>query len=328
MMTTRSWMSWTAVALLLASAGVWAQSPTPSAPGPAPVAAPAPPPSPVNGIRNKVSAGDLLSAESILEVHRSRYGEDDGHLTGLSWLARGAFYLGDRDKARRYVSDARRLCASRLTQGGSLETDRALETALGAAIEVEAQLIERERGARPAADFVQKELAQLGGPIAFRARLNKRINALTLVGAVAPEIAIEDSIGEQPPTLRTLKGRPVVLFLWANGCPDCEAQAEALARVRAQSADKGLRVLALTRYYSGNEAQRAVEKKMIEAGWQRIYTDLGPTPVVISAASMERYGGSSTPTFVFIDRAGIVRGYTPTRLTEAELAREVAKIVR
>src|SRR5262245_65668662 len=38
--------------------------------------APPPPPSPVQGIRNKVSAGDLLSAESVLEVHRAKNGED------------------------------------------------------------------------------------------------------------------------------------------------------------------------------------------------------------------------------------------------------------
>lgn len=36
-------------------------------------AAPAPPPSPVSGVRNKMAAGDLLSAESVLEVHRAKY---------------------------------------------------------------------------------------------------------------------------------------------------------------------------------------------------------------------------------------------------------------
>ena len=43
---------------------------------------------------------------------------------------------------------------------------------------------------------------------------------------------------------------------------------------------------------------------------------------------MERYGGSSTPTYVFVDRAGIVRGYTPTRLTETEFDRWLAPILK
>jgi thioredoxin-related protein len=43
---------------------------------------------------------------------------------------------------------------------------------------------------------------------------------------------------------------------------------------------------------------------------------------------MERYGGSSTPTFVFIDRSGIVRFYTPTRLTEEAFDRALATITK
>lgn len=41
-----------------------------------------------------------------------------------------------------------------------------------------------------------------------------------------------------------------------------------------------------------------------------------------------RPGGSSTPTFVFVNRSGVVRGYTPTRLTDAELDRHLAPILR
>ena len=56
--------------------------------------------------------------------------------------------------------------------------------------------------------------------------------------------------------------------------------------------------------------------------------DLPGVPIVFSTASMERYGGSSTPTFVLVDRAGVVRRYTPTRLTEAELTRSLTALVK
>src|SRR5262245_10592294 len=147
--------------------------PTPPAPT---SAAPA---SPVGGIRNKISAGDLLSAESILEVHRDKYGEDGAYLVGLSWLARGALLLGERDKARTYVADVRARCDRKLADGDTLEKDRDLVTALGAAIEVEAQRIERERGATAAASYVRSELAKLKGPVSLRSRLYKRLNLLT-----------------------------------------------------------------------------------------------------------------------------------------------------
>lgn len=62
---------------------------------------------PVNAIRSKLSAGDLLSAESVLEVHRDQYREDGPWLQGLGWLARGAMPTGDLDKAARYAAEVR-----------------------------------------------------------------------------------------------------------------------------------------------------------------------------------------------------------------------------
>jgi thiol-disulfide isomerase/thioredoxin len=311
------------IALLLSASLAGAQA----TPSPTPGSTPPGPPSPVSGMRSKISAGDLASAESILEVYRARAGEDGDYLVGLSWLARGALYLGERDKAKRYAADVRGRCASQMAQGNSPAKDRSVETALGAAIETQAQLVERESGAPAAIELVKKELEGISGPVALRARLNKRLNMLGLAGTPAPEIVIEDFIGEQPPTLSALRGQPVLLILWAPGCPDCDAQSVALADVRARYAEKGLRVLALTRYYS-DEAPHAIQKQVTERAWRSVYADLGDTPVAIGTAAMERYGGSSTPTLIFIDRAGIVRKYVPTRLTEADLDREVAAIAR
>ena len=41
----------------------------------------------LRGVRMKISAGDLPSAESILAVHRAKKGEDGEYLLGLAWLA-------------------------------------------------------------------------------------------------------------------------------------------------------------------------------------------------------------------------------------------------
>jgi len=337
-----SWMA--AMSLAAAVALAQQQAPPPVTPPSAPPAgssvaptattvappsspSPAPPPSPVSGMRNKIAAGDLLSAESILEVHRAEHGEDPAYLSGLSWLARGALLVGDLEKAKRYAADVRVRCAEALARGATLEQDHVLEIALGAAIEVEAQLIDRRSGPRKAAEHLRAELATIRGPVALRSRLNKRINMLTLRGSAAPELAIEDSIGDPLPTLASLKGRPVVLFLWAEWCADCKAQQAVLARVRKRPSSDGVQFVALTRYYD-EEDKRAAEKERVDSVWKTAYADLGPMPIVLSTASMERYGGSSTPTFVFIDRAGVVREYTPTRLTEAEFDRALATIAR
>jgi len=298
-----------------------------SAAAPAP-AAPATPPSPVTGIRNKVSAGDLLSAESILEVHRAKYGEDGAYLAGLSWLARGALLLGDTEKADRYVAEVRARCADSLAHGVDLEKSHDVEIALGAAIEVAAQRIERSKGQRAAAEFVRGELSKIPKPVTLRSRLQKRINLMTLAGAAAPEIAVEDFVGAAPPDLGALRGKPVLMFLWAEWCGDCRAQAGALARVQSRYVGDGLEVVSLTRYYKEDAVDRVREKARVDSVWQADYRGVGTAPVVFSTASMERYGVSSTPTFVFVDRKGVVRRYTPTRLTEAELDRTLQALVR
>jgi len=308
--------------LLLVAAGVvFAQSAIPpsvvtpaTAPAqaaPATSAAPAAPPSPVSGIRNKIAADDLLSAESILEVH----------------------------KAKRYAEDVRAICAKKIAGGADPAKDHDLEIALGAAIEVKAQLIEKTTdtyslehrltgGAKAATDYVRGELAQLkGAPVAFRSRLNKRIDMMTLVGQPAPELIVYDWLGEKPSTLASLKGKPVLMFVWAEWCGDCKAQAAVLAAVRKRHAHEGLQVLALTRFYD-DDSLRVKEKARVDSVWNAVYPDVGTIPIVFSTASMERYGGSSTPTFVFVDRAGIVRRYTPTRLTESEMERTVGTLLR
>ena len=77
--------------LALEASGQQAQpTPTPAAPHPAPPAM-----DDLRGIRMKISAGDLPSAESILEVHRAEKGEDLEYVRGIAWLARGAALTGD-----------------------------------------------------------------------------------------------------------------------------------------------------------------------------------------------------------------------------------------
>lgn len=299
-------------------------APTPSAVSPA---APAPPPSPVSSIRNKISAGDLLSAESILEVHREKNGQDGPWLQGLAWLARGALLLGDMDKAGSYARQVRDDCARRLANGDTLERNHDLEIALGAAIETDAQRLERTKGKQAAAELVRADLARTTGPTALLSRLHKRLNMLTMEGTAAPEWLTEDFVGEPPATLASMRGKPVVLFVWAEYCGDCKVQAPSLARVLERRKGSDLQCVAITRYYDDAPA-RAKEKARVDSVWTAVYAGVGAIPRVISTASMIAYGGSSTPTFVFIDRKGIVRRYTPTRLTEAELDRSIDAISR
>jgi thioredoxin-related protein len=43
---------------------------------------------------------------------------------------------------------------------------------------------------------------------------------------------------------------------------------------------------------------------------------------------MLRYGASATPTFVFVDRKGVVRQYLPYRMSEERLSSEIEALLK
>ena len=322
-----SLLRWTRIALPLTALAVIAAvalAQAPAAPAPA---APTAPPSPVQSIRNQLSANDLLSAESVAEVFRANNGPTGPWLVGYSWLARGAMLLGEDAKALLYADSTITYCAQRMAAGAKLADDGELEYALGSAIEVKAQWLAKKRGAKAGAEYVRAELAALDGPPSLRSRLNKRLAMLTLTGKPAPELAVEHVVRGGATTLASLRGKPVMLFRYSSTCGDCKAIAPTLARVQARHAAAGLQTGALTSWHREAD-ERAREQVVVDSTWSAVYKGLEGAPVVVSNASMEQYGGSSTPTFVFIDRAGIVRGYTPTRLTDAEFDKALAVILK
>jgi thiol-disulfide isomerase/thioredoxin len=291
-------------------------------------ATPTPPPPMIDlrMLRFKISAGDLYSAESILETHRAESGEDGEYLLGLAWLARGAALLGDWNAASRYARSARAMAVARLGNPPVYEGHPEATYALGAAIEVEAQALVADGKRADALRWLDESAkAQEKAPYNLRARIAKRRNQIELVGQKAPDFRAEDGLGAGFPGLGALAGKPVVLFLWWESCGDCRAEAPALRRTVERFAPRGVVFVAPTRYYTDD---RATEKAKIEKTWSETYALPPAVPVPISDEAMRRYGVSATPTFVFIDRGGTVRAYLPYRMTEERLAEAIEPLLR
>lgn len=207
--------------------------------------------------------------------------------------------------------------------------DKDLLSPFGAKIEVTSRLMAAREGRGAALRYLGDELV-LAKDTSLRSRISKNINLMSLEGREALPIGAADHLGVAPPSLAALKGRPVLLFLWASWCGDCKAQGESLARVWSKYRDKGLAMIAPTRYYGSvgeKDATPAEEKEQIAKVWNESYPGLAEVPVVIDADTMVRYGASATPTFALIDRKGIIRLYTPTRLSEAELSRQIDRLL-
>jgi thiol-disulfide isomerase/thioredoxin len=124
----------------------------------------------------------------------------------------------------------------------------------------------------------------------------------------------------------------VLLFFWAHWCPDCKADVPIIASVRKRFAPQGLVVIGPTRLYGyvagGDPAPPAAEKEYIEQIRRRYYAALDGMATPISTANFERYGASTTPTLVLLDREGVVRLYHPGAVTENEIASRIEPLVR
>jgi thiol-disulfide isomerase/thioredoxin len=272
------------------------------------------------GVRFKLSAGDLASGAAAVEDYRNAHGVDADYLDAVGWLARGAELLRRPELAKQYVAELRREIHG--------ETPELL-VPLGAAIEVEGRVRAAQNGRGDAIRFFENELAHASA-ISLRSRINKNIQLLSLEGRLAPELAPSASLGAAPPTLASLRGKPVLLFFWAAGCGDCKAQAPSLMRVWQKYQSRGLAMMTATRLYGSigdKSATPAEETADIAKAWSEIYPALAGVPVAIDTETMVRYGASATPTFALVDKKGIVRLYAPTRLSEAELSRRIDEVL-
>ena len=300
-------------------------------PAPPPTANPpaTPPRSLVQQVRAAIAAGDMAAAEKTVEAFRAANGQTPEWLEAYSWLGRGYLAQDRLDDAERFALQTYGF-AEAMLKTRPLDQEPKLPLAYGAAVEVLGQ-IEARRGARTdALLFLERERKMHAGT-SIETRIQKNINLLSLEGTTAPALASTEHLGEPPPTLAALRGKVVLLFFWAHWCSDCKSMAPILADLARAWGPDGLVILAPTQRYGyvqgGTEASRDEEKQYIAAVRQQFYPALAAQPVPLDEANHLRYGVSSTPTIVLVDRAGIIRLYHPGQMSRAELEPRIRALI-
>jgi thiol-disulfide isomerase/thioredoxin len=282
----------------------------------------------VTDVQTAMSRGNFPLAEAILQSYRMQHGLTPEFMEALSWLARGDLITRQLDKAEARAKETEQLAVQALATR-PLDAEPHLPLALGAAIEVEAQVLTANGDRAGALALLRKDLAAYR-TTSIRTRIQKNINLLTLEGRPAPALEETEYLGAKPVPLAALHGKPVLLFFWAHWCPDCKQEEHILAALAHEYAAKGLVMVAPTQRYgyvaSGEEAGPADELKYIEQIRHQYYADLLNVPAPVSEANFRNYGASTTPTLVLIDRSGIVRLYHPGAMTIDELRAALNKV--
>jgi thiol-disulfide isomerase/thioredoxin len=265
----------------------------------------------VEGVRESIARNDLPRAAEMIRSYRAAKGVTPEAVEALSWMARGELAQKNLVQADKLAQETYKLSQEQL-KSHPLLRDPNLQIAIGAAIEVEANVLVT-RGQRAEAITYLNDQLKTYYATPLRPRIQKNINLLSLEGKHAP--ALE--------RVAIPAGKPALLFFWAHWCGDCKYEVPILARIKAEFVPKGLVFIAPTQKFGyvagGEDAPPEVELRYIEQIRQQYYGSIIDTPAVVSEENFNRYGVSTTPTLVLIDRAGIVKMYHPGAMIYEEL---------
>lgn len=278
-------------------------------------------------VRTILSQGNFTAAATALENYRTAHGVDPDYLEALSWMARASLSANQLDQAATYARQTETLAREQLRHR-TLDAEPHLPLALGAAIEVQAQIL-TARGQQAQAVALLRHNLTTYSNTSLRARLQKNLNMLGLAGQPAPPLSTAEYLGPKPKLLAGLKGSPVLLFFWAHWCIDCKHEGPIIAQLSSEFASQGLTVVAPTQLYGytarGEDAKPKDELAYAQQVWQHFYPGLQTAPVPVSKANFDRYGASTTPTLVLIDRKGRVALYHPGAMSYDDLRAAIEK---
>jgi len=117
-------------------------------------------------------------------------------------------------------------------------------------------------------------------------------------GFLAPDFTLE-LLGGGEVTLSELRGKGVVINLWASWCPPCRAEMPAIQQVYEKAKGRGLAVLAVNTTFQDSERDAAA-----------FIQELGLTflvPLDRDGTVSRQYQLRALPSTFFVDREGVIR---------------------
>jgi thiol-disulfide isomerase/thioredoxin len=283
----------------------------------------------VQRVRAAIAENDFKKAEKLVIEDMAVNGTTPIAIEAFSWIGRGLVAAKRYDEAMTYSARTYEIVEEQL-KTRKLDDEARLPIALGAAIEVQALALAGQGKRSEAIMTLQREIEQYKGT-SILMRLNKNMNLLSLEGQPAFPIESQQWLGPKT-SLAALKGKPVVLFLWAHWCGDCKTQGPILDALVQKYKSTGITVVAPTQLFGYVEKRRPAGPAEELAYIERVRDQFYPWMKMVSAPVSDdlylKYGVSTTPTYVMIDRDGKVSTYLPGQPTSEQLEPLIRKITQ
>ncbi len=145
---------------------------------------------------------------------------------------------------------------------------------------------------------------------------NRSEPAFMQLGAAAPSFTLDTPSGASI-SLETRRGRPVLLYFWASWCSFCRDDMPVLQALYDQNKEAGLEVLAID----------VLEQAGQVAEFGRQLGLRYPLLLDTQASVCQMYLVKATPTYIFIDRDGVVRSQLVGRPTDAVFQANLSLII-
>lgn len=139
-------------------------------------------------------------------------------------------------------------------------------------------------------------------------------------GFLAPDFTLQDAQG-QTLTLSDLRGRPVLLNLWASWCAPCKAEMPAMQEVYETYEDQGFTILAVNTTFQDQQESALAFSQSLGLTFPILFDLDGE----VSA----QYQVRAMPTSFFIDAEGVVqRTVIGGPMSEGLLRAEIEKLLK
>lgn len=133
---------------------------------------------------------------------------------------------------------------------------------------------------------------------------------------LAPDFVLSDLAGQQV-ALSELRGKVVLVNIWATWCPPCRAELPMIEEAQRRYGERGFVVLAV------NQA----EERALVADFMREHGLSFPVLLDSDGAVSRLYATQALPSSFFIDRQGVIRTLYRGPLTQSVMAGVIEQLV-